>query len=310
RAHPRTSLKIILVPMAVINLVFRPLTLLFGVLIKLSQKLFGLVEPVVSEVESSSAVDTPSGALDPGEREMMMSLVEFKDTLVREVMVPRVDMVWVDEESTLSEANEEVARRGHSRIPVARESVDEIVGLIHAKEMLKYLGKPNAEKVRVKDIMHDIDFVPETKSISQLLKEFQQKKTHMAIVVDEYGGTAGLVTIEDLLEEIVGEIRDEFDREPEPFVATDDGGYIIDAKMSISEIAERLDIELPEGSDYDTVGGYVVTVLGKVPRQGEVVKVNGFELTVLKADERKIDKIKLEVSSEQVSGDREGNVES
>ena len=222
-----------------------------------------------------------------------------------------MDMHCLDETSTLGSVREQILQTGHSRFPVYSGNVDNIVGLFLAKNLLRYSTQEQMAKTTVKDIVHPISFVPETKNISHLLREFQQKRQHMVIVVDEYGNTAGLVTIEDLLEEIVGEIEDEFDRERKLFVDAKDGGYIVNAKMSISDVEEELKIKLPENSEYDTIGGFVVTVLGKVPQQGETFLSDGVVVTVLEADERRVRRVKLVPATDETydSNEKRGGKE-
>jgi CBS domain containing-hemolysin-like protein len=234
-----------------------------------------------------------NGKLEEDDRELITSIFEFRDTIVREVMVPRVDMVCVDDEATLVEAHRLFVEGGHSRMPVYHDDLDHIVGVLYAKDLLAYIEKGPLDERKVHDVLHEPMFVPETKRVAELLREFQRERLHIAIVVDEYGGTSGLVTIEDLLEEIVGEIRDEFDTEPPLYESDGRGGFVVDAKMPIYEIEDDLGIALPEEEEYDTLGGYLFTRLGKVPEVGEVLTENGVEITVLEADERRIYRVRL-----------------
>lgn len=227
------------------------------------------------------------------EKVLISSIFDMTNTIVREVMVPRVDMHCLEQNRTLAEACQEVLQTAHSRLPVYADTLDNIVGLFLVKDLLRCSSPEQLAATKVKDVMHPIPFVPETKNVSKLLREFQRTRRHMAVVVDEYGYTAGLVTIEDLLEEIVGDIQDEFDDEQELFIRTKDGGFIVDAKMSIGDIAEETGIELPEDNHYDTMGGFVVTTLGKVPQEGDSFQVNGIRVTVLEADDRRIHRVKL-----------------
>ncbi len=235
--------------------------------------------------------------LEEDERVLISSIFDMTQTIVREVMVPRMDMRCLEQDKTLAEAREEIVETGHSRFPVVANSVDNMVGLFLAKDLLRYTSEEELKRATVKTLMHPVTFVPETKNVSDLLRDFQQTRQHMAVVVDEYGSTAGLVTIEDLLEEIVGEIEDEFDKERKLFIETKDGGYIVDAKMSVADVAEEIGIELPQNSEYDTIGGFVVSTLGKVPQQGEAFQASGVTVAVLEADGRRIRKVKLVISS-------------
>lgn len=298
--------KLIFGPVIALHFIARPLTLILEPLIKwhmgvINQKNESTNVPVVAEDFIDENGTAP--ALEESEIEMIESIVEFKDTIVREVMAPRVDIKCIPVDTTLSEAREKIVEYRHSRLPVFRDNIDNIVGVVLARDLLEYVGQEGWGQMRAEEIMHEVGFIPETKNISDLLREFQQTETQFAIVVDEYGGTAGLVSIEDLLEEIVGEIRDEFDTEQPLFTATADGGFIVDAKMTISEVEEELNIELPEESEYDTVGGYVVTRMGKVPQKGEVFDENGFKITIIEADNRKIHKIKLSITTPEHKGE-------
>jgi CBS domain containing-hemolysin-like protein len=302
RKNVEHASKLIFGPVIALHFLARPLTLILEPLIKwhigiINKKNESSDVPAVAEDFIDENGTAPK--LEESEIEMIESIVEFKDTIVREVMAPRVDMKCILVETTLCEAREKIVEYRHSRLPVYRDNIDNIVGVVLARDLLEYVGKEGWERMRAEEIMHDVNFIPETKNISDLLREFQKTETQFAIVVDEYGGTSGLVSIEDLLEEIVGEIRDEFDTEQPLFTATADGSFIVDAKMTISEVEEELNIELPEESEYDTVGGYVVTRMGKVPKKGEVFDENGFKITIIEADDRKIHKIKLSTTTQK-----------
>jgi len=246
-----------------------------------------------SELRELIEASEENGTLEEGDRELITSIFEFRDTIVREVMVPRVDMVCLETDTLLVEARRLVVEKGHSRIPVYRDSLDQIEGVLYAKDLLAFMEKGPLGERTVNEAVHEPMFVPETKRVAELLREFQKQRLHIAIVVDEYGGTAGLVTIEDLLEEIVGEIQDEYDTEPALYEPDGQGGFIVDAKMPIGEIEDELDIVLPEVEEYDTLGGFIFTRLGKVPQAGETLNENGVEITVLDADERRINKVRL-----------------
>ena len=306
RKNVERASKLIFGPVIALHFIARPLTMILEPIIKwhmgvINKNNDSTDVPAVAEDFIDENGSAP--ALEESEIEMIESIVEFKDTIVREVMAPRVDMKCIPVETTLSEAREKIVEYRHSRLPVYRDNIDNIVGVVLARDLLEYVGKEGWGQMRAEEIMHEVVFIPETKNISDLLREFQQTETQFAIVVDEYGGTAGLVSIEDLLEEIVGEIRDEFDTEQPLFSASADGAYIVDAKMTISEVEEELNIELPEESEYDTVGGYVVTRMGKVPKKGEVFDENGFKITIIEADDRKIHKIKLSTTTQKHDGE-------
>ncbi|MGH2593648.1 MAG: hemolysin family protein, partial [Anaerolineae bacterium] len=232
------------------------------------------------------------GVLEEDEKEMIYSVFEIGDTLAREVMVPRIDMVAVEADTPLLEAADVAITHGHSRIPVYEETIDHIAGILYAKDLLKVLRQQGRSGgMRLADLARPAYFVPETKKVDVLLKELQQRRVHMAIVIDEYGGTAGLVTIEDILEEIVGEIRDEYDESEEPTIKRLGGGeYEIDARAQIDDVNDLLQVKLSD-EESDTLGGFIYNVLGKVPAPGDEIEVEGVRLKVLDVQDRRIGKI-------------------
>jgi CBS domain containing-hemolysin-like protein len=222
---------------------------------------------------------------------LLRSVVDFGDTLVREVMTPRPDIVAVRAEASIDELRILVREQGYSRLPVFRENLDNIVGLIVVKDLIQSdVSIDGAAAVAA--IMRPAAFVPETKRVADLLREFQQKRFQLAIVVDEYGGIAGLVTVEDLVEELVGEIRDEYDMEAEPVVLEADGAIVFSAKVAIEEMTERLGLSIDE-EGFETVGGYVLTRAGRVPAAGEQFEADGVSIEVLEAERRRIHKIRV-----------------
>ncbi|HET9263489.1 MAG TPA: hemolysin family protein [Vicinamibacterales bacterium] len=241
--------------------------------------------PAVAEPTEEEALIEGDG------RRLIQSIVDFGDTLVREVMTPRPDIVAIRADATLDELRALFREQEYSRIPVFQENLDNILGVIYVKDLIQLTGTEGTAHP-IAGLVRPATFVPETKRVPELLKEFQRKQVQLAIVVDEYGGTAGLVTLEDLLEEIVGEIRDEYDVETEPVVEEGNGSWVFSAKVSIDEIRERLGVEVePQGSD--TVGGYVLTRVGRVPTVGEVFELDGLLVEVLEAERRRIHKVRL-----------------
>jgi len=225
------------------------------------------------------------------ERRLLRSVMEFGQTLVREVMTPRPDIVAVREGSTLAEVRALFAEQEYSRFPVFRENLDNIVGVIVVKDLIELGGQGEVPRP-IASLMRQAFFVPETKRVAELLKEFQRAQVQLAIVVDEYGGTAGLATMEDLLEEIVGEIRDEYDVEAEPIVDEGDGAFVFSAKVNIDRVVEHLGVEIqPEG--FETVGGFLLSHLGRVPAEGEAFDVGDLQVEVLEAERRRIHKVRL-----------------
>lgn len=236
--------------------------------------------PYVTEEEIRTLVDAGEerGAIEAEERQMIDSILDLDKTLVREVMVPRTDITALEVDTPLLQAVETVLRSGHSRLPVYDGTMDRIVGLLYAKDLLEPLREGRTDRP-LRDLLRPAYFVPETKYVDDLLNELRQQRTHMAIVVDEYGGTAGLVTIEDLLEEIVGEIQDEYDSE-EPLVQDlGDGEFLCDARLSVDDAAEIVGLALPEG-DFDTLGGFVYAQLGSIPRVGDELVVGEHTISV------------------------------
>jgi CBS domain containing-hemolysin-like protein len=238
------------------------------------------------EIRAMAEVASDEDSIEEEEKELIHSIFEFGDTLVREVMVPRPDMIAAPSTATLREVLDLIVRHGYSRIPIYRESVDDVVGVAYAKDLLRHLhaGKADAD---LANIMREPYFVPESKKVSDLMREMQQRRVHIAIVSDEYGSTAGLVTIEDLLEEIVGEIADEYDREEPEIEPVGENRYRVNGRASIDDVAELLDVELPH-DEWDTVAGLMYGLLGAVPTQGETVRYGDLEFMAQKVQGRRI----------------------
>ena len=235
------------------------------------------------------------GAFEEDETEMIESIIEFKDTDVAEIMTPRTEMSCVPQEMPLSAAREQVIREGHSRVPAYQENLDMIVGVLYAKDLLAATGKEGFDQRQVGDIMRPALFIPETKKLTELLHDFQQAGVHIAMVLDEYGGTAGLVTIEDVIEEIVGEITDEFDAsEPEEVSRLSATTAEVGARTRMDDVNDELDLDLPEEEDYDTIGGFVFSKLGTIPAPGETLSYRGLTITVTEADPRRVVRLRIE----------------
>jgi len=241
-------------------------------------------------IPDPDAEDVHESEADAEERELIMSVLEFGETLVREVMVPRPDMITIPGEAVIDDAVDLVLESGRSRIPVTGENIDDIVGVLFARDLLEIFDK-ELDPGSAEGIAHDAYFVPETKQVSKLLKEMQAKQQHLAIVIDEFGGTAGMVTIEDLIEEIVGEIVDEFDDE-EPMVEEVDDGWLVDGKLDVDDLAELAGIELPD-EEWDTVGGLVFGLAGRVPDEGDTFDLEGLQFTAYSVDGRRISRVKV-----------------
>jgi CBS domain containing-hemolysin-like protein len=228
---------------------------------------------------------------DREERELISSIIEFGDTIVREVMVPRTDMVTLPAAASTDDAVDLVLEAGRSRIPLTGENIDDVVGLLYARDLLTLYDQA-APPRPARDLAHEAYFVPEMKAISELLREMQAKQKHLAIVVDEFGGTAGVVTIEDLIEEIVGEIVDEYDDEEPMVVPLESGDYLVDARLDVDELANTLDIRFPE-EEWDTVGGLVLGLAGRVPDVGESFEYNDVMLTAEEVQGRRVARVRV-----------------
>jgi CBS domain containing-hemolysin-like protein len=255
--------------------------------------------PFITEEEIMTMVDAGQevGLIEEDEKEMIYSVFAFGGTLAREVMVPRIDIVALDVSVSLEEALDVIIRAGHSRIPTYRDSIDNIVGVLYAKDLLQ-LWQDGKEEVEIQDILRSAHFVPESKHVDALLEDMQQRKVHIAIVVDEYGGTAGVVTIEDIVEEIVGEIQDEYDVE-EPIVEqADEKEYIFNARVDLDDVNRLMGTSFPTEMD-DTLGGFIYSQLGKVPVPGEVVRFDGLVIEVLTVTGRRIRKVRVSWEQEE-----------
>jgi len=252
------------------------------------------------EIRAMAEVASEEEVIEEEEKELIHSIFEFGDTLVREVMVPRPDIVAAPVDSSMRAVLDLVLRHGYSRIPVYRGTIDEVEGVVYAKDMLRHLhaGK---ESVPLQTIMREPFFVPETKKVDELLREMQARRVHIALVTDEYGSLAGLVTIEDLLEELVGEIADEYDREEPQMEPVDDHTYRVNGRLSIDEVNELLDVELPH-DEWDTVGGLMYELLGAVPTQGETVTFDNLTFTAEKVQGRRIAKVLIKRKPPEESG--------
>ena len=239
------------------------------------------------------------GLINEEENEMIRSIFEMKNRVVREIMVPRTDMATVPVDATLGEVLDTINGCGHSRIPVYEGTVDNITGLLYAKDLLREWGRDEAA-IDLKQLMRSPYFIPETKNFEELLQDFKRKRVHIAIVIDEYGGTSGLITIEDLLEQIVGDIQDEYDTEEEWLDEQSDGAVVADARLSVEELEERFGIEV-ERDKFDTLAGLIFHLIGRIPKVGEEVVSGPLLMTILDADARKIRKVRI-VEQKEPSG--------
>ncbi|HEY1650702.1 MAG TPA: hemolysin family protein [Acidimicrobiales bacterium] len=258
-----------------------------------------------SELKAMADVAHEERVIEKDERTFIHSIIDFGDTVAREVMTPRPDMVTVEADATVRDALEAALRAGYSRIPVEADGIDDIIGIAYIKDLVRdeRVGK-SAQTVRAS--MRPAKFVPESKEVSDLLREMQEEKYHMAIVVDEYGGTAGLITLEDLLEELVGDIVDEFDQEEPTVERLDDGSVMVNAGYSVDDADELLGADLPHGP-WDTVGGLMLDLVGRVPAAGDSVEVDGFRLTALDVRGRRIGRVRIEPTGRLSQDDEDGD---
>lgn len=256
-------------------------------------------EEQVTEEEIRMMVDVgeEKGVIEGTQKEMIDNIFEFDDIDVADIMTHRTDMTAIEITKPLEEVVQLSIREGYSRIPVYEEDPDSIVGIVYIKDLLKFVGKDMPEDVRIADIMRKATFVPETKSCGDLFKEMTEAHTQFAIVVDEYGGTAGIVTLEDLIESIVGNIQDEYDDEDEEISMIDENTFTIDGVTDLDEIEELIGVEIPDG-DYDTLGGFIISLLGYLPKEGETTcaEYDRLHFTVLNVEERRIGKVRVEVT--------------
>lgn len=246
-----------------------------------------------TEQELQAVIDASEeeGIINEEEGEMLHSIFEFGETIVREIMVPRTDMRCCSIDASVREVLDAIIDSGHSRIPVYQGTTDHIVGLIYAKDLLKFWGKASAD-IDLAGIMREPYFVPETKKIEELFKEFRTRRVHMAIAIDEYGGTSGLITIEDLIEEIVGDIQDEYDLEEDWLLPQEDDSLLVDCRLNIDEFEDYFGITISR-ERFDTVGGWLFHLLGRVPHRGEEIVSQGLVMIVEQCDERKIHAVRV-----------------
>ncbi|OQY18870.1 MAG: ion transporter [Desulfobacteraceae bacterium 4572_35.1] len=259
------------------------------------QRLFRSTNHQVTSEEHLQALIHASeedGIINAVEGEMFSSIIEFGDTIVRELMVPRTEMHCCAVDAGLDELIATIIKYGHTRIPLYEQSVDNIVGVVYAKDLLRYWGKPQDE-ISLHHLMHSTYFVPETKRVEELLRDFRTKRKHIAIVIDEYGGTSGLITLEDLIEEIVGDIKDEYDTEENLLVEQDDGSVVIDARLSLDELEDYYSLPEIERHQFDSVGGLLLHHLGHLPKDGEDVVIDKLRFIVLECDERSIHRVRI-----------------
>ncbi len=285
-------------PIDVIGRILSPLVAFLTAITRVLTRPFGAdvsTESQITAEELRLIVERggQQGILEAEEEQMINAVIELGERRLHEVMVPRIDIVALPATATFEEAIDMIVEEGHSRVPVYDESIDEVAGILYAKDLLQYLKSSAAPRPAIRSILRTPVFAPESMTIDDLLHDFQRKKVHIAIVLDEYGGTAGLVSIEDLLEEIVGEIQDEYDVEEEMIVRLSADEIRIDGRVAVDELADLFDIpiELEDEDEYDTIGGLVFHRIGRIPVPGDSVEVDGLRLTVESTDGRRVGKV-------------------
>ncbi|MEY4046297.1 MAG: hypothetical protein RIR19_766 [Chloroflexota bacterium] len=298
-ANPDRMALLSAAPITLFSRAVSPLVAVLVFVTKLISKPFGIDptrSPELSAAEIRLIVEQGSqqGVIEAEEEQMIGAVMSLGDSKLHEVMVPRIDIVAIDKSATFDEAVEIVLKEGHSRTPLYEESIDHVVGILYAKDLLRIIAA-GGPRPRLVDIMRPALFAPESQSVDDLLHELQRRKVHMAIVLDEYGGTAGLVTIEDLLEEIVGEIQDEFDEEEPMRVEVAPGEVLLDGRADIDQLTELIDppLELEDDEEYDTLGGFVYHRIGRVPVVGDAIDVAPFSIAVLKVAGRRVGKVRV-----------------
>jgi len=298
--HPLLTIKLIVVPLYLFSMIIYPISESITELIRLtfSKIKFDKFKSAITEKEISDLAELghERGTLEEDEQEIISSFVEFKSVLVVEVMTPRVDIVAVPFNVSSEMLIETINKSGFSRFPVYKENLDKIIGIVHAKDFLPYLKNKSFIKVEtISKITREVLFVPERKKISDMLKEFQQKKMHLAVVVDEFGGTSGLITLEDIIEEIIGEIWDEHDPEENAIKILTPEKISVLGKVPITEVNNLIGLELiPQSDDYDTVAGLIINQAGDIPKEGYSFNLNNYKLTVKEVLKKRIKRIELD----------------
>ena len=294
----------VIAPIYILSIVTLPIIKLLMFITKIISGLMGVnikyENLMITEEEIKSYINfgKAEGVIEEEEREMIHSIIEFGDTTAKEVMTPRTSIFMLDGESTIDEVWDEIINSGYSRIPVYGEDLDEILGILYVKDLM-ILAKKGTTDIPLKNILRKAYFVPDTKSIVEILNEFRDQQVHMAIVLDEYGGTVGLTTIEDLIEEIIGEIKDEYDLHEEDEVEKiSEKEYKVDARINIEDLNKELELNIPESEDYESLGGYVLDILGRVAEVGDIVELEGLSMKVLEIDKMRVVKILIEISEE------------
>ncbi|MBT8383475.1 MAG: hemolysin family protein [Ignavibacteria bacterium] len=302
--HPLLVMKITAIPLYLFSIVIYPIAESLTELIRFTTARITLDKSKTAITEKELAdlaeISHERGTIEEEEQEIITSFVEFKSVLVSEVMTPRVDMTAVADNLTFDKLIETITKSGHSRIPVYKENLDTIIGIIYAKDLLSYLGdEDSVVNESPANLVRQVIFVPERKKINEMLHEFQEKKTHIAIVVDEYGGTAGLVTLEDIIEEVVGEIWDEYDEEEDAIQIISPNKFLVLGKVSVEDFNTKVGYEIiPNSEEYDTIGGLIFHQAGSIPKEGFSIEIENLKLSVKEVLKKRIKRVEIEKTSE------------
>jgi CBS domain containing-hemolysin-like protein len=306
---PQKAASLVVRPVAFVQMMLSPIGRLLLAISGFLLRIFGAYRlkaaPFVTEAELGTMVSLSEreGVLHREERKMIEGIMEFTDTTVKEVLVPRTDMKVLRKNATVSAALDLIRETGFSRIPVFGETIDDIAGVLYAKDLLPFVGNGDSQRV-IEDLLRDAYFVPESKKVPELLNEFRQNKVHCAIAVDEHGGTAGFVTLEDLLEEVVGEIQDERDAERPLIEEAGPEGILIDAKVPLDELSAVTGRKLHD-EEHESVGGFILSLVGRLPKKGETIKYDGITFVVDEVSERRILRVRVVISGKPTdSSDR------
>ena len=284
------------IPLKFIFIILKPIIFLFDKITTFFNNLIGVKDEKILDSEEElkilAELSEEQGTLEEEESEMIQSIIDFNDKVAGEILIPRVDIIGIESSSNLDQAMDLISKEQFSKIPIYKENMDNIIGILHAKDLVPYLtgSRPN---INLLSIARPPFFVPENKPIDELLNDFKNKKTSIAIVVDEWGGTEGLITLEDIVEEVLGEIRDPYDNEKNLINKISDGTYMVDAKISIYDLQEAIDILFPDDRDYDTLGGFILNQLQDIPKTNDEVKFNSNIFTVMSISKNRIGQIKV-----------------
>ncbi len=300
--HSEAIAKLFAYPLSIVHVILQPISRVLYGLTDFVMRIFGIEKSRInfSEEEVKTLVDVgeESGTLEKEEHKMLHAVIELGETMVREIMVPRTDVTMMHEDTTIEEAVEIIRKNRYSRIPVYGESVDDIEGILYTRDLIQYLAK-QPDKLLISEQLRPAYYVPETKMVDELLKDFQERRKKFALVVDEYGGLAGLVTLEDILEEIVGEIQDEHDNEQPIFRKINEYRLQADARWDLDDVEEEIGISFPSGEGYDSLGGFLFHQFGEIPAENQEILYSGVKFKVLSVRSNRIMEVEIDSSNKE-----------